>query len=62
MLRGSFFQAYFRRWWGLLSVAVQSAVARNLLGVDYPAAQVPLPGLEELLSPEWEYPAPSRLV
>ena len=53
-LRGSFCTIWRRRWWSLLSVAVQRAVGQNLLGAD--AFQVvvpaPQPGLEELLPPD----------
>ena len=61
-LRGSLLQAYFRRWWGLLSIAVQRAVAQNLLGVVELGSLAPLPGLEELLSLEAELPPASRLM
>ena len=41
---------YFRRWWGILSVAVQRAVAMNLLGGDWaPAIALCPPPEEELL-------------
>ena len=41
---------YFRRWWGILSVAVQRAVSMNLLGGDWaPAIALEAPSDEELL-------------
>ena len=61
-LRGALFQAYFVRWWNLLSLAVQRAVAQSLLGCEAPpGSMVPGPGLEELLTLDAELPAPSRL-
>ena len=43
-LRGSFHVILTRRWWALLSVAVQRAVAANLVGAEWPACGlVPLP-------------------
>ena len=60
-LRGSFRVILHRRWWGLLSVAVQRAVACNLAGADWPGSGLKeLPGLEELLT-YVEAPLPSRL-
>ena len=60
-LRGSFRVILHRRWWGLLSVAVQRAVAYNLAGADWPGSGLKeLPGLEELLT-YVEAPLPSRL-
>ena len=51
MLRRSFRLIYHRRWWGLLSIAVQRAVARNLLGFDGLEATVyGMPSFETLLS------------
>ena len=50
-LRGSFRVILARRWWAILSLAVQRAVAGSLVGADWPARGVtPLPGIEELLS------------
>ena len=41
---------YYRRWWGILSVATQRAVAMNLLGGDWaPAIALHTPSAEELL-------------
>ena len=60
-LRGSFRVILHRRWWGLLSVAVQRAVAGNLAGADWPClGAFELPGLEELLT-HVDAPMPSRL-
>ena len=51
MLQGSFRLIFHRRWWGLLSIAVQRAVARNLVGFDgLGAAQYGMPSFEALLS------------
>ncbi len=60
-LRGALFQAYFVRWWALLSMAVQRAVAQSLLSYEMPGALVPMPGLEELLTLDGELPPASRL-
>ena len=52
---------YHRRWWGILSMAVQRAIAMNLLGED--GRMVPIcgePSLEVLLSMV-EAPLVSRL-
>ena len=60
-LRRSFHVILWRRWWGMLSMAVQRAVACNLQGSAWPAVRAfPLPDLEELLTC-LESPIPSRL-
>lgn len=49
-LRQSYRTIYFQRWWGIISVAVQRAVAANLLGADWELHHgIPLPSLEDLL-------------
>ena len=53
---------YTRRWWGILSVAVQRAVAANLLGGDWaPACGWYEPSEEELLTTCTIPPPDSRL-
>ena len=53
---------YFRRWWGILSVAVQRAVAMNLLGGDWaPAMSLWPPTEEELLCATVVPPAETRM-
>ena len=53
---------YYRRWWGILSVATQRAVAMNLLGGDWaPAIALHTPSAEELLCATIAAPAESRL-
>ena len=60
-LRRSFHVILWRRWWGMLSIAVQRAVACNLQGSAWPLVRAfPLPDLEELLTC-LESPIPSRL-
>ena len=50
-LRGSFYVIFSRRWWGILSMAVQRAVAANLVGADWPLiGMAPQPDLEELMT------------
>ena len=51
-LRGVAKQGWLRRWWGLLSVALQSTLAATLLGAPYVHGAMPgaqLPALEEVL-------------
>ena len=61
LLQRSFRLIYYRRWWGLLSIAAQRAVARNLLGFDgLDMAPCGVPSLEVLLSIV-EAPQVSRL-
>ena len=53
---------YFRRWWGILSIAAQRAVALNLLGGDWaPAIAWHAPSDEELLCATIVPPSASRL-
>ena len=54
--------AYTRRWWGILSMAVQRAVAANLLGGSWmPACDWCEPSEEELLTVGTIPPPDSRL-
>ena len=51
-LRGVAKQSWLRRWWGLLSMALQGALAATLLGAAYVHGAMPgaqLPALEEVL-------------
>ena len=43
-LRGAATQGWYRRWWGLLSVAVQNTLAATLLGT--PPVHAPMPGAQ----------------
>ena len=43
-LRGAATQGWYRRWWGLLSVAVQNTLAATLLGS--PPVHAPMPGAQ----------------
>ena len=53
---------YSRRWWCILSLAAQRAVASNLLGGDWaPLFCVVAPSDEELLSSAVFPPAESRM-
>ena len=53
---------YARRWWGILSVAVQRAVASNLLGGNWmPSIPLSPPSMEELLCATVVPPATSRM-
>ena len=57
-----FKQIYRRRWWGILSVAAQRAVALNLEGGDFaPAVEMLRPSDEELLCTTIAAPAESRM-
>ena len=61
LLQRTFRLIYHRRWWGLLSMAVQRAISMNLLGVDGLIAPVcGMPSMEALLSAV-EAPLVSRL-
>ena len=44
LLRGAATQGWYRRWWGLLSVAVQNTLAATLLGS--PPVHAPMPGAQ----------------
>ena len=49
-LQGTLRMALRRRWYGILSIAIQRAVAINLLGEEWEMPTVfPLPGIEELI-------------
>ena len=50
-LRGAAKQGWLRRWWGLLSVALQSTLAGTLLGVPYVHGAMPGAQLPALASP-----------
>ena len=53
---------YHRRWWGILSIAAQRAVALNLHGGDWaPAIPLDAPSSEELLCATITAPAESRM-
>ena len=57
----AFKMVYFRRWWGILSIAVQRAVALNLLGGDWtPSIAMVEPSEEELLCTTIVPPLESR--
>ena len=58
----AFKMVYFRRWWGILSIAVQRAVALNLQGGDWtPSIALAQPSEEELLCTTIVPPLESRL-
>ena len=62
-LRPAARQGWLRRWWGFLSVALQSTLAATLLGAPYVAGALPgaqLPPLEDVLH-DAVPPTPSRL-
>ncbi len=60
-LKRTFRLIYHRRWWGILSMAVQRAISLNLLGEDGLVAPVcDVPSLEVLMSAV-EAPLVSRL-
>ena len=51
VLQKSYQLAYDRRWWSILSIAVQRAVGMNLLGKNSdPASLFPQPEIEELFA------------
>jgi len=53
---------YWRRWWGILSMATQRAVAMNLLGGDWaPTIAFHTPSNEELLCTTIPAPSESRM-